>query len=328
MNLFLQTRALTQLREDHLTAFLGAALQADEGFRSAYASVVFGGENCGEGSATITAVSTQVRFDVERARPDMMLTLEDGRRVLCEHKLDASETLHTDSEGVSQGQLERYLELPGIDAVTLTRSSPINLDHRITGHPKYLAPATGGHFLWRALYPPLLTGSHELTHWLREGFDQIGFTPPVPHIGDLLPDDPGSAGLVNQANFAKLWASTRSAVREAWSVRTGRRCELYLQQVDSDEASVYVSPLHQRGTTLLVRVPDTGPLRLQQLREIGGGFGPAVAVANNTTSTGRDVIDITIPLWSLLGSTDPRKQERALADFVVPLIRALEDDPR
>lgn len=226
MNLFLQTRALTQLREDHLTAFMGAALQVDESFRTAYAGVMFGGESRGEVSATIAAVSTQVAFETDRARPDMILTLEDGRRVVCEHKLDAAETIQIDDEGLSLGQLERYLELPGVDAVTFTRSSPINLDDRIARHPKYLGPAAGAHFLWRDLYRPLLAGHHQLTHWLREGFDQLGFTPPVPQIGDLLPDDPGSPGLANQENFAKLWGSLRSAVRSDWRIRTGRRCEL------------------------------------------------------------------------------------------------------
>lgn len=256
----------------------------------------------------------------------MVLTLEDGRRVACEHKLDAAETVQVDDEGVSLGQLERYLQLPGIDAVTLTRSSPVNLDSGITGHPRYLAPVGGGHFLWRDFYRPLLEGRHELTRWLREGFDQLGFNPPVPHIGELLPDEPGDPGLVNQTNFAKLWALTRSALRAGWSVRTGRRCELYLQRLNSDEPAIYVSPLHQRGTTLLVRVPDTGPVRLHHLREAAAGFGFTVAITHSTASGGRDVIDITAPLWSLVGSTDAREQERALADFVLPLIGALDQD--
>jgi hypothetical protein len=40
MNLFWETRRLTQAREDHLTCFIAAALEVDTAFRTAYESLV------------------------------------------------------------------------------------------------------------------------------------------------------------------------------------------------------------------------------------------------------------------------------------------------
>ncbi len=61
MNLFWETTPLTQAREDHLTCFIAAALEADDLFRTAYESFVLS-ELDGDGVPQIASVQTQVSF--------------------------------------------------------------------------------------------------------------------------------------------------------------------------------------------------------------------------------------------------------------------------
>jgi hypothetical protein len=91
MNLFWSTRALTAAKEDHLTEFFAAALNLSERFRSSYTNLVLAGLFESE-PIKIQTVTTQVNFPNTTCCPDMLLTLSDGRKILCEHKLDAFET--------------------------------------------------------------------------------------------------------------------------------------------------------------------------------------------------------------------------------------------
>ncbi len=126
----------------------------------------------------IASVQTQVPFPEQRCCPDMMLVLADKRRVLCEHKIDAPETPLSTPEGDPAMQLERYLELPDVDAVAYFRAALSAPARSILSHERYLRPESAPHFLWRDLYEPLAHGEHALSSWLREGFERLGFTPP------------------------------------------------------------------------------------------------------------------------------------------------------
>ncbi|MHB8837720.1 MAG: hypothetical protein ACYC7F_02070, partial [Gemmatimonadaceae bacterium] len=147
MNLFLQTRSLTQRAEDHLTCFVAAALETDSQFRAAYGAVILSPLATPSSPATIAGIATQVSYDGYDCRPDMELRLSDGRVVLCEHKLEAAETEAASQTGEPLGQLERYLALP-VDAVAYFRISMVSLTAAVLAHPRYLRPANGNaHFL-------------------------------------------------------------------------------------------------------------------------------------------------------------------------------------
>ena len=107
-DLFRETRALTPRKEDHLTAFLAAAINCDAGFRRAYEAVVLEGL---PQPAQIERAFSQAAFERQRCRPDLVLQLVDGRLVACEHKIDAPETTQISPEtGKMTKQLERYLK--------------------------------------------------------------------------------------------------------------------------------------------------------------------------------------------------------------------------
>lgn len=249
MNLFWETRRLTQAREDHLTCFVAAALETDPRFRTAYEDCVLGPLASGQTRPAIVGVKTQVFFEGYHSRPDMLLELRDGRRVICEHKLDAAETVHVSDNDGDLRQLERYLRLPEIAAVAYFRSLLKPPCGEVLRNSRYLRPRAAPHFLWRDLYQPLLAGEHPICTWLRDGFERLGFTPPLPHIGSLWPDEDEHVK-ENQRNFAKLWHGVRSHLSGDWKIGTGSRCELYLQPLETSSVSpippvglIYVSPL-------------------------------------------------------------------------------------
>jgi hypothetical protein len=145
-------------------------------------------------------------------------------------------------------QIERYLELPDIAVVVYLRPALANLTERVLSHEGYLHPTTAPHFLWRDLYEALTHGERQLSTWLQDGFQRLGFTPPVPHVGELWPEVDQRVK-DNQSNFGKLWHKTRAQMSVRWKVSTGRRCELYLTPKGPALVSrVYVSPLAQGGS--------------------------------------------------------------------------------
>jgi hypothetical protein len=328
MNLFLETRHLTQAREDHLTCFVAAALETDSSFRAAYEALVLSGLARIGLTPSIKAVSVQARFADHRARPDMLLSLHDGRRVVCEHKVDALETeLATKDGGVSL-QLERYLGLPDIDAVAYFRSAIRPPDAAVLAHPKYLRPIISPHFLWRDLYEPLTSGREVVASWLREGFEHLGFTPPLPHVGELWPSKSEQVK-ANQRNFGKLWHSTRSHLSRRWKIGSGSRCELYLTpKTPSLVAMIYVSPLAQGGSLLRVRA-HTNEQYQPEVRhrfELTGATLPVLPdVEAGRLANGTLFVDQLASLRRVVGTdADPEKQEARLFSQVVPAVEALE----
>jgi hypothetical protein len=326
-NLFWQTRGLTQAREDHLTYFLASALECDTAFRESYQERIFLSLAAAGVAPRIALIQTQAVFP--SCRPDLLLILDDDRRIACEHKLEAPETLFELDSGEVRGQLERYLELD-IDGVAYFRPHLVTLPQEILQHPRYLRPVSQPHFLWRDLYDSLSRGEHVLTQWLLEGFRRLGFTPAAPHVGRLAPDETEDVK-ENQRNFGKLWHSTGALASRNWKMNTGRRCELYLRPLTSTElySQVYVSPLAQMGSLLRFRCHTTDA----QAGAVCEILRPAVAelpfpseMTTGRIQNGLSFVDVVVSLYTvLLGADEPEEQERRLFKQIAPLLEALSN---
>jgi len=305
--------------EDHLTEFIAASLTLSHSFRDGFAEILLA--NCP--FAPITAVETQVNYP-HGCCPDMRLTLSDGRVILCENKIEAVETPGKDP---TRGQLERYLELP-VDGVAYIRGSWKPPAPKVLDHLKYIKPVNREHFLWRDFYT-LLQGDVFL-EWLRQGFEGMGYTPPLSSIGDL--SDPNrDKKLANQKEFAKLWLLTRSNLKQmGWRTQTGSRIELYLYNDSSNMSQqIFISPyLAER---FLVRVtPRPGRLRdvFDALKPVSTSMSvqPTVEVHRIMRKNGlTEVVDIQTSLFNVLRSASTAEEmEQALWSFVSAFLKKIE----
>ena len=329
MNLFWSTRALTDAREDHLTEFFAAALENSESFRAAYSEFVMGEYTRGKGWGTpaIKTIRTQVCFDDTTCCPDMVLGLADGKRIACEHKLDAAETIGPAADPA--GQLERYLKLP-VDGVLYVRSAWKPPSQDVLDHPNYIRPAAREHFLWRDFYPLLKPGDHILVDWLRKGFERLGFTPPHPSIGEMQGSD-DEENRRNRRNFAKHWQRTCTYARkQGWKVEPGSIVELYLSSSPRAIASdVFISPL-QNGR-ILVRITPTVAIdevmrRLKSVGQLSHLPGLELAERSVKRKVGNvQVLDVTAPLTQVIGEErlDSQQIEERLLGFIEPFLQTL-----
>lgn len=239
MNLFLSTRSLTAAREDHLTEFFAAALEVSEPMRSGYYDLAIRPYAAAQGwrRCHIVDISTQCLFAGTTCCPDMVLTLSNGKRIACEHKIESPETMGPQLE--ESGQLGRYLRLP-IDGLVYVRASWKPPELAVLRHPRYIRPRIGEHFLWRDFYPLLTAAKDPLARWLREGFERLGYTPHS-QVGDLATE-------AERRNFAKLWAKTRSHAHGlGWHVGAGSIVQLYLKRNRRSLASeVFIQPVANR----------------------------------------------------------------------------------
>ena len=328
MNLFLDTRQLTQAREDHLTCFIAAALEVDADFRRAYESLVLARLASDGQAPTITAIETQTHFAEHRSVPDMVLTLADGRRVLCEHKLDAPETMQVTRDGRTVKQLERYLAIPGIAGLAYFRSAPVMVPDDVLANQFYLRPESAAHFVWHDLYAALERGESDVVRWLVSGFERLGFTPPEPHVGELWPGDTEEVR-ENQRNFGKLWQKTRRHLETDWTVHQDQRgCELYANPKHGALATqVYVSPIAQGGSLLRTRIDTDAESLDAAQRRIDAVTGTLPAEPETSVIKkpgGRVFIDLLAPLRIILADADTVSlQEERLYAQVVPLVDAL-----
>jgi hypothetical protein len=278
----------------------------------------------------IERVTTQVAFDAYSCRPDLVLKLKDGRHVACEHKLDAPETTAVVPEtGAMRRQLERYLELP-VDAVAYFRPALVEVSEDIVEHPRYLRPAGRTHFLWRDLYLPLARGEHVVTQWLFQGFGRLGFTPAVPHIGELWPER--EEVIENQRNLGKLWDSTREYARGRWWVSTDSRHGLTLYPGESAVCKrVQVAPAGPTRSLLRFRceaLPGHEARVLEILRGRSAELPAAPEITPETLPNGHPYVDLTVSLHSLLSETRTAEaQEARLYAQVVPLLKAVAEAP-
>lgn len=330
MNLFWSTRALTAAREDHLTEFLAAAIENSGPFRTAYTECILGdfSKLSGRAMPMIQGVKTQASFPGTTCCPDMLLTLSDGRKIACEHKLDALETMGPEKD--PRAQLRRYLDLP-IDGLLYVRTLWKPPSSEVINHPKYIRPKGREHFLWRDFFPLLSCETHVILDWLRDGFERLGFTPPHPSVGEMSgPDE--EINLANRKNFAKLWQSTRSAAHSlGWKVTTGSIVELYLSNNSSSLASwIFISPA--KFDRFLFRVtPNDGKIKavISQLKQVAGQLSDRLEIKNYQISRKggkEEVVDVTTSLRKLLGTEpqSPEGIEARLLGTVEPLLLALQ----
>ena len=323
MNLFLQTRKLTKMREDHLTCFLAAALEADARLAAAYADILLKPIGVVAGSVGVRTVKVQVSED--QGRPDMELEFSNGLCVLCEHKIDAGETIKTDADGNVHGQLDRYLRIDRADYVAYFRSSLARPPHSVMEHEKYLAP-TRGLFLWEDIYPALAGSETQLAKWLKEGFDELGFGPAAPHVGRLWPNDDEEV-IGNQRNFKKLWYTALDRLAGSYSLeKYGRHgSEIYLKPKSVDEIeSVHVSAIAFKGRILRVRVRPTREAadvvgdRLAQLARSRGWRFSSRLLKNGF------VVDVLRPLADVIGdNSDVDLQREGLAKQVATVLGSI-----
>jgi hypothetical protein len=335
MNLFLQTRALTQAREDHLTCFIAAALETDAVFRTGYEELVLSSLALDGSVPTIVGVRTQTSFAAQRSVPDMLLTLADGRRVICEHKLDAAETEQEQDDGQMSLQLERYLRIPDIDGLAYFRSGLKAPADDVLTNPLYLRPASAKHFLWRDLYPALSRSDSQLSSWLRDGFEHLGFTPVVPHIGALVTEDKEDEHRA-QVNFGKLWMPLRERLSSEWNSETGTSSALYLvPKRPLPVEYIFLFPLAQQGSLLRIRVRmhlEHDEQSLAEVRRRLEALAPTlpvpVPVDVTRQASGHVCLDLVCWLHLLLGeASDVETQEARLLEQVIPIADALAGLP-
>lgn len=173
-------------REDFLTECLAATLAEDEALARRFALFIAGPEV--EGTSVALArigVETQVSFPGSCL--DLVLRLDGTVAVAVEIKLDAPE---------GEGQLAKYLKLPGIHRVAFLAPGRRTIDPSVLAHPHYLRPANGQeHFTWRDLYAPIaapetaLPARSTLRQALLGLLEYLGFEPPHPELGDLHAED-------------------------------------------------------------------------------------------------------------------------------------------
>jgi hypothetical protein len=192
----------------------------------------------------------------------MRITMLDGRVVLCEHKIEAAETLG--SEADPRLQLPRYLDLP-VDGVVYFRASWKSLDATVVNHPKYIRPqhTDREHFLWADLHAALQRTETALGHWMRDAFKRLGYTPAHPVLGDLTPGSPSFAE--RRENFFKLVEPIRTFAKAlGWSPVKGTLADIWLQA--SPVPSVHTIRIDVTGNLLNIKIVPTDDTHLASLK--------------------------------------------------------------
>lgn len=259
VNPFVRTRSMCVTHEeDHLTEFIGAALDVCVEFRRAYVDVLLRSyaSNKGWTDPEITAVDTQVRFTDLNGddRPDLVLEVRGSEgaahRVVVEHKIFARESRRAakgssakDDARVEEeviGQLGRYLQLDGVEGVAYVRLWPQAIDPAVRRHANYIAPAVGNNFLWWHLYAPLAATAScsPVVEWLREGFEADGWTPPRREIPPLHVAGDRPREKANRREFGKLMEIAKTRADDAgWKATLEQDgVELYLRDHPSSWA--------------------------------------------------------------------------------------------
>ncbi|HEY8785815.1 MAG TPA: hypothetical protein VIN63_05000 [Candidatus Limnocylindria bacterium] len=338
-NLYLTTRPEALSKENHLTEFLAVALRRSSVFRSSYADIVLKDFCALSGHpAVIEDVQTQVPYQ-RHGNPDMQLTLADGAIVLCEHKLQAEETvaLRPDDgdsvSGVEWRQLRKYLDAPGPLGVAYFAESWKILDDEVLSDPRFIRPASRGtvppHFLWRDLYPALrgASGDEIFVAWLREAFEILGYTPAVDEVGAL--EGPTPDVVENQRNFAKLWTRARSiAATLGWrKVDPGSRFELYLSQnADALAEAVWISP-SLRGRFRIRFTPRDSQIETLRTQLTAASEDSAIPSLVEILFVSRKVriavVEVSTALSLVLeGTTTAVEREERLGEFVARFLAA------
>jgi len=324
VNLFLNTRKLTSSKEDHLTEFLAAIITMDELFNRQFSELVLGKYSKQQGweQPRIAIVETQVSYRGTNCCPDMRFTLEDGHVILCENKIEATETQGSKSD--FRGQLRRYLDLPAEGLIYIRATPSHSIESEVSNHPRFVTH-NGHHFLWRDFYPLLENNENPLVAAVCKGFEVMGFVPPLPIIG-ALSDFNSTENEKNRIAFKEYWQSAADYGRQlGWKVETNKNAEMYYDRVDSDIIyQVFCSP--SKFERFLIRLTLQQDVDYRQIREKLLQATTSVPyeivdyerkiTRKNQKGTER-VVDITSSLRNILGDTqDKRKIQQRLLYFV------------
>lgn len=261
-NLFTNTKKFATSKENHLTEFFTAALVLSEKLRKNI--INFLGKSSDfeiESQVTISKINSQTTFADFNGQPDMEIKLSDGRVIIFENKIDAPQTL--DSEG--EPQLERYLELP-VDGLVYVRESWKNLDKKILKSNRYIRPPHGeDHFLWRDFYPLLEKVDEPLCQWVKEGFENEGYTPPPENIPPLYTPD-GKYLKENQKEFAKYWKKTQAwAKRQGWKTGKSSYKDLRLHS-HSEKPRIKISPSKNNSSEFSIQIDVPNSIEVKNFR--------------------------------------------------------------
>ncbi len=243
MNLFRKTQKLTNGRyEDHLTEFFAAGIAMSQSFRIGVSKLLLAKYH--DPTATIIDVETQVSYPGinpdSGCQPDMQLHLSNGKCLLVENKIEASENIGNEID--PRPQIERYLDLD-CDGVIYVRAALKPPTDKALLHPKYIRHPSREHFLWRDFYDLLKAENSPYFSWMAEAFEKMGYTPPHTSFGEMNGDKP-EENARNRQNFQKLWGLTASLAKEfGWKVEANKNAELYLyDHPDSLIWQIFVSP--------------------------------------------------------------------------------------
>ncbi len=122
------------------------------------------------------AIENQVA--TSKGRPDIVITLKSGSKLIVECKVDAT---------LQKNQLERYLEIESNNGcqtyVALFTKKPLNVPSAVINNPKYKSPPQSQHYFWTDLFHIIpKTGKGEIgignARWFfRHYIELLGFSP-------------------------------------------------------------------------------------------------------------------------------------------------------
>lgn len=336
LNLFINTRHLTDRKEDHLTEFFAGLLLSSPSFRKAYERLVLGryARRQGWGTVQIVNVETQCHYVEEKRIPDMILHLSNGMRIACEHKIEALETGKDVDNNPSQ--LWDYLNLPDISGLVYVRSNWKPPLPNVVKHPKYVKPLNAPHFLWRDFYRLLRSDDTAMGRWMKDAFEYLGYTPPVALIGEMSGPDKAENDR-NRHNFVKLMTSTRNYANQlGWKYEAGSIEGHYLSRNANASCSDVLITACQADRFLFRATPRDGSLKRAMarldaaIRDLAERFDiPAdIAITKVKRVQGKvQVLDVTTTLRDILGKKAKTVQaiEQRLLDFHKPLLLALQE---
>ncbi len=312
-NLFMNTRKLTSSKEDHLTEFLAALIVMNEPFRIEFSRLLLAeyAKKNGWVDPLIDSVETQVSYSGTNCCPDMRFTLQDGHVILCENKIEATDTQGSASD--PRGQLHRYLDLP-CDGLAYIRATPkLNIEQDVLEHERFITH-NGHHFLWRDVYPLLQDNKNPLVASVCRGFEVMGFVPPLPAVGTLS-DFNSNTDKANRAGFKELWQPTVAyGQSRGWKTESNKNAEVYFTpDAKSPLHQIFISPsmLERFLIRMTLREGVKAAGILNKLESVG--MVVPFEVVNyerrsnrNKITVVEEVIDITSSLSNVIGKTDDR----------------------
>jgi uncharacterized protein YlzI (FlbEa/FlbD family) len=343
-NLFLNTRHLENREEDHQTEFFAALLLTSPLFRKGFEKLVLShffkkqhkqNPKDGWNKAHIVDVETQSQYDAEHSRPDMILHLSNGKKIVVENKISATEVVMEASDEQAQiKQLEKYLKLPDISGVAYIRANWKAPDASVLKHPKYIKPLKYEHFLWRDFFPLLRKDKTALGEWITEAFAHKGYTPPVAQIGDMSRQFDEEC-IKNRENYKKFldetyrlarelgWKTEASCIEGLWCGNNPKStCEQLMFTASQPERFlVRVTPKDGQ----YIQVKDKLKATVSLLKDVDVEIHNDAA--NRVQNKKKPVILLTTTLREILGKAKGEKAIRSrLSSFYGTILMALQEE--